>query len=63
MNETYRPVKVNKIVNGYYSPPDQNDYMFDLNLSYKVDVLIEQYSNKKPTLVVISILFSLKTLN
>lgn len=52
MNETYRPVKVNKIVIGFYSAPKQSDYMFDNNLSYKIAPIIENHSNRKPTLVV-----------
>jgi ATP-dependent DNA helicase HFM1/MER3 len=52
LDEGYRPVKVNKIVLGVYSPPDQNDYMFENNLAYKLGRVIETYSNNKPTLIV-----------
>ena len=36
MNETYRPVHLNKTVLGYYCQPGANDFRFDLTLSYKV---------------------------
>ncbi len=54
LNETYRPVKVNNIVQGVYCSPDQNDFMFENSLSYKLSDIIDRHSNRKPTLIVIS---------
>lgn len=51
MNETLRPVKLEKIVYGYTQPPGQTDYVFDISLSYKLANIIEKHSNSKPTLI------------
>jgi ATP-dependent DNA helicase HFM1/MER3 len=53
MNESYRPVKLEKIVIGYYCSQKTSDYLFDLNLSYKLSDVIQKYSDSKPTLIVI----------
>lgn len=52
MNETYRPVKLNKVVMGYYCSPKTSDYCFDLTLNYKLATVIKDYSESKPTLIV-----------
>ena len=52
MNEAYRPVKVRKIVQGYYCAPDTTDFRFEMSLNYKVAQVIQSYSNNKPTLIV-----------
>ena len=51
LSETYRPVKLEKVVYGYHVPPSQSDYLFDISLSYKLAVVIGNHSNSKPTLV------------
>ena len=51
MNETLRPVKLEKFVYGYNKPSNQSDYLFDLSLSYKLGSLIEKHSSSKSTLV------------
>ena len=57
MDESYRPVKLEKIVIGYYCSQKTSDYLFDLNLSYKLNDVIQKYSDSKPTLIVIFIYF------
>ena len=51
MNETLRPVKLEKFVYGYYQSPSQNDFLFDMSLSYKVVDIIAKHSSSKPTLI------------
>ena len=51
MNETLRPVKLEKFVYGYYQPQTQTDYLFEITLSYKVADIIDKHSNSKPTLI------------
>lgn len=46
-----RPVQLQKIVKGYYQPPKQSDFLFDIQLSYKLKTVILDYSNGKPSLV------------
>lgn len=48
-NEDERPVKLQKIVLGYYYK--SSGFQFDVNLTYKLKPLILQYSNGQPTLV------------
>lgn len=51
-SEDVRPVKLNKIVMGYYfNPQHQSIFRFDMSLNYKLPGLISKYSNGKPTLV------------
>jgi hypothetical protein len=52
MNESYRPVKLQKFVNGYYFPEKSSDYLFDLSLNYKLADVIQTHSDSKPTLIV-----------
>ena len=51
MNETLRPVKLDKFVYGYFQPQTQTDYLFEKTLSYKVADIIDKHSNSKPTLI------------
>lgn len=53
LNESYRPVSLNKIVIGYKCEPKQTDFKFDMSLNYKISYIIDEYSNGKPTLIVI----------
>ncbi len=52
LNETFRPVKLTKLVLGYYCSPKTSDYCFDLSLNYKLAEVIKNYSDSKPTLIV-----------
>ncbi len=54
MNEDYIPVKIKKIVQGYFCSPQTSDFQFDLSLNYKLASVIETHSNKKPTLIVLN---------
>uniref|UniRef100_A0A2S2Q4M4 Putative ATP-dependent DNA helicase HFM1 n=1 Tax=Sipha flava TaxID=143950 RepID=A0A2S2Q4M4_9HEMI len=49
-NEDERPVKLQKIVLGYNYNPCSN-YKFDIDLTYKLKMLILQYSKGRPTLI------------
>lgn len=49
-NEDERPVKLQKIVLGYDYETCSN-YKFDIHLTYKLKILILQYSKGRPTLV------------
>jgi ATP-dependent DNA helicase HFM1/MER3 len=51
INESFRPVKLKKIVLGYYFSPDMTDFRFDLSLSYKIASIIDEYAEGKPTLI------------
>ena len=52
MDESYRPVKLRKVVLGFPCSPNQNDFKFDLSLNYKMANIIQTYSDQKPALVV-----------
>ena len=52
MNDSYRPVKLEKIVKGYYVSPKNTDYLFDLSLNFKLADVIQMHSDSKPTLIV-----------
>ena len=49
--EEYRPVKVERIVNGYKRNKNQNEFVFEKYLDYRVYTIIEKYSEGKPTLI------------
>ena len=51
LNENFRPVKLDKIVYGYYCAAAVKD--FNLSLNYKISSVIDAHSNGKPTLIVI----------
>lgn len=51
MNESFRPVQLEKHVLGYFSPKNFNTFRFDINLNYKLAGIIKQYSENKPTLI------------
>ena len=53
LNENFRPVKLDKIVYGYYCAAAVKDFNFDLSLNYKISSVIDAHSNGKPTLIVI----------
>ena len=49
--EEYRPVKVERIVIGYKRNKNQNEFVFEKYLDYRVSGIIEKYSEGKPTLI------------
>jgi len=49
--EEYRPVKVERIVIGYKRNKNQNEFVFEKYLDYRVSSIIEKYSEGKPTLI------------
>ncbi|KAG8436718.1 hypothetical protein GDO86_007706, partial [Hymenochirus boettgeri] len=51
MDETYRPVKLRKVVLGFPCNSNQTEFKFDLTLNYKIAGIIQTYSDGKPTLV------------
>ncbi|KAF4117158.1 hypothetical protein G5714_001711 [Onychostoma macrolepis] len=51
MDESYRPVKLRKVVLGFPCGGNQNEFKFDLSLNYKMANIIQTYSDQKPTLV------------
>ncbi|XP_042559018.1 probable ATP-dependent DNA helicase HFM1 [Clupea harengus] len=51
MDESYRPVKLRKVVLGFPCSNGQNDFKFDLSLNYKMANIIRTYSDQKPSLV------------
>ncbi|XP_051556744.1 probable ATP-dependent DNA helicase HFM1 isoform X2 [Myxocyprinus asiaticus] len=51
MDESHRPVKLRKVVLGFPCGNNQNEFRFDLSLSYKMANVIQTYSDQKPTLV------------
>lgn len=52
MDESHRPVKLQKVVLGFPCGSNQTEFKFDLALNYKVYSVIRTYSDQKPTLVV-----------
>nr|XP_048303113.1 probable ATP-dependent DNA helicase HFM1 [Myodes glareolus] len=51
MDESHRPVKLQKVVLGFPCGSNQTEFKFDLALNYKVYSVIRTYSDQKPTLV------------
>ncbi|XP_023576115.1 probable ATP-dependent DNA helicase HFM1 isoform X2 [Octodon degus] len=51
MDESHRPVKLQKVVLGFPCSSNQTEFKFDLTLNYKVASVIQTYSDQKPTLV------------
>ncbi|KAJ8270164.1 hypothetical protein GJAV_G00111050 [Gymnothorax javanicus] len=51
MDESYRPVKLRKVVLGFPCGSNQTEFKFDLSLNYKMTNVIQTYSEDKPTLV------------
>ncbi|KAM7326644.1 hypothetical protein ACRRTK_015122 [Alexandromys fortis] len=51
MDESHRPVKLQKVVLGFPCGSSQTEFKFDLALNYKVYSVIRTYSDQKPTLV------------
>lgn len=53
MDESVRPVRLRKVVLGYYFAENkQSEFQFDISLSYKLSGVINTYSDDKPVLVV-----------
>jgi ATP-dependent DNA helicase HFM1/MER3 len=52
MDDSYRPVKLRKVVIGYSCNENTSNFRFDLSLNYKLSGIIHTYSENKPTLVV-----------
>ena len=52
MDDSYRPVKLRKVVIGYSCNENTTNFKFDLSLNYKLSGIIHTYSENKPTLVV-----------
>ena len=58
MDDSVRPVRLRKVVLGYhYAENKQSEFQFDLTLSYKLAGVIKTYSEDKPTLVVLIVLY------
>ncbi|XP_018893703.4 probable ATP-dependent DNA helicase HFM1 [Gorilla gorilla gorilla] len=51
MDESHRPVKLQKVVLGFPCSSNQTEFKFDLTLNYKIASVIQMYSDQKPTLV------------
>nr|XP_012646340.1 probable ATP-dependent DNA helicase HFM1 isoform X2 [Microcebus murinus] len=51
MDESHRPVKLQKVVLGFPCGSNQTEFKFDLTLNYKIASVIQMYSDQKPTLV------------
>ncbi|CAB4028021.1 probable ATP-dependent DNA helicase HFM1 [Paramuricea clavata] len=51
MDDSYRPVKLRKVVIGYPCNENTSNFRFDLSLNYKLSSIIQTYSENKPTLV------------
>ncbi|XP_019061682.1 probable ATP-dependent DNA helicase HFM1 isoform X2 [Fukomys damarensis] len=51
MDESHRPVKLQKVVLGFPCGSNQTEFKFDLTLNYKVASVIQTYSDQKPALV------------
>ena len=49
--DEYRPVKVERIVIGYKRNKNQNEFVFEKYLDYRISSIIEKYSEGKPTLI------------
>lgn len=52
MDESHRPVRLQKVILGFPCSSNQTEFKFDLALNYKVYGVIRTYSDQKPTLVV-----------
>ena len=52
MDESYRPVRLRKVVLGYPCSEEYSAFRFDIGLNYKLSSIIATYSDRKPTLVV-----------
>lgn len=52
MDDSYRPVKLRKVVLGFPMHSNMSEFKFDLSLNYKLSGVIQTYSDRKPTLVV-----------
>lgn len=52
MDDSYRPVKLRKVVLGFPQHANMSEFKFDLSLNYKLNGIIQTYSDRKPTLVV-----------
>lgn len=51
MNESFRPIHLEKHVLGFAAPKNIPAFRFDMNLNYKLVQTIKQYSDNKPTLI------------
>ncbi|CAH1232813.1 SNRNP200 [Branchiostoma lanceolatum] len=51
MDESYRPVKLRKVILGYPCSSGSSEFRFDLSLNYKIPGIVQTYSDQKPTLV------------
>ena len=51
LDESYRPVPLQKVVLSYGNCSPATAFKFDLNLNFKLDTVIQQYSCNKPTIV------------
>ncbi|XP_067894141.1 probable ATP-dependent DNA helicase HFM1 [Heterodontus francisci] len=51
IDESYRPVKLRKVVLGFPCASTQTEFKFDLSLNYRMASVIQTYSEQKPTLV------------
>ncbi|XP_058516874.1 probable ATP-dependent DNA helicase HFM1 isoform X2 [Ochotona princeps] len=51
MDESHRPVKLQKVVLGFPYNSNQTEFKFDLYLNYKIASVIQTYSDQKPSLV------------
>ncbi|XP_061796981.2 probable ATP-dependent DNA helicase HFM1 isoform X1 [Nerophis lumbriciformis] len=51
LDESYRPVKLRKVVLGFPCSTNQTEFKFDLSLNYKMANVIQTYSDQKPALV------------
>lgn len=58
LSENLRPVCLRKVVIGYPCNSKTSEFKFDLLLSYKLNNVIQTFSENKPTLVVRLLLFS-----
>ena len=52
MDDSYRPVRLRKVVLGYPFSENSSGFRFEMGLNYKLSSLIATYSDRKPTLVV-----------
>ena len=51
LDDSYRPVPLQKVVVSYNDCNPSTAFKFDLNLNYKLHGIIQQYSSKLPTIV------------
>ncbi|GCB70464.1 hypothetical protein scyTo_0001292 [Scyliorhinus torazame] len=51
IDESYRPVKLRKVVIGFPCSSTQTEFKFDLSLNYRTASVIQTYSEQKPALV------------